>query len=190
MAMAAGWAANAGAFVIENDNPDLSIRWDNSVRVNGGFRLEKQNSAIIANPAFDESDLKFNRGDMFTRRVDLLSELDIGWKQKFGARLSASAWYDNAYNDSTVKGNPAFAALGTSYDNAQYSSFTNRWTAGPSGEILDAFAWANLEAGDVPISIKAGRFSSFWGNSLFFAGGIARGQQPIDGRKSATSPGS
>jgi len=190
IAVAASWAASAGAFVIESDNPDLSIRWDNSIRVNGGVRVEGRDSAITSNPAFDESDYKFDKSDMYAKRVDLLSEFDIGWKRRFGVRLSGSAWYDHAYNDDKVIGNPAFAALGTSYDNARYSSFTNRYHNGLSGEILDAFAWANLEAGEMPVSIKAGRFSSFWGNSLFFAGGIARGQQPIDGRKAASVPGS
>ena len=47
VAVAASWAASAGAFIIENDNPDLSIRWDNSIRVNGEFRVEKRYTAII-----------------------------------------------------------------------------------------------------------------------------------------------
>lgn len=179
----------AHAFVFDVETPGLKARWDNTIRANLGWRVNERNPAIANSPVYDESDYKFGKGDLITKRLDLLSEFDLSYQKTYGARVSASAWYDDAYSDTSVVGNPAYAALGTSYYNAQYSSYTKRWQRGPSGEFLDAFVWTNVNAGSVPLSIKVGRFSTFWGNSLFFAGGIARGQQPIDGRKSATSPG-
>ena len=33
------------------------------------------------------------------KRIDLLTELDVIYKKRFGARVSATGWYDAAYGD-------------------------------------------------------------------------------------------
>ena len=189
VALAMGGLCQAHAFSVDLGDSDTHQRWDNTVRLNGAWRVDGRDAAIANNPVSDEGDYKFGRGDMVSQRLDLLSEVDLDWKRTYGARISATAWYDHAYHDTTVRGNPAFGGL-TSYTDDKYSGFTKRYHAGPSAELLDAFVFANVEPAEVPVSVKAGRFSTFWGNSLFFAGGIARGQQPIDGRKALTAPGS
>ena len=34
-----------------------------------------------------------------SQRLDVLSELDVTYKQKAGFRVSANSWYDHAYDD-------------------------------------------------------------------------------------------
>lgn len=188
-AIAIGWTTGANAFEFETGNPDLSIRWDNTVRYNLGVRMEGQDSRILNNPAYDESDAKFGKHDIVTNRLDFLTELDANYRGKFGARLSASAWYDHAYRDRSVT-SPAPGGVPTSYFNDRYNSTVNRYVHGPSGELLDAFLWTNFNAGDVPINLKVGRHTNIWGEGLLLGQhAISYSQSPVDGVKAVTSPG-
>ena len=63
----------AGAFEFDNGNEDLSIRFDNTVRVNVTGRVASQDKAMIANPNFDDGDRNFDDGAMF-ERIDLLKK--------------------------------------------------------------------------------------------------------------------
>lgn len=176
------------AIEIETGNPDFNVRWDNTVRYNAGWRMEGQNKDFSRSPFYDDTEHKFDRGDMVTNRVDLITELDLAWKQVHGFRLSAAGWFDNAYQD---KDEPNPALTGSSnYVNNHYNGYTNRYIAGPSGEVLDAFAFTGFQLGSVGVNIKAGQHNVYWGESLFSIGNsIAYSQGPVDTIKSATSPG-
>ena len=182
------------AFEIPLDNPDLAVRWDNTVRYNLGARAQSQDPAILAAPNYDDGDRNFSNGSLVTNRVDLLSEFDLVWKRQFGFRASYAAWYDAAYsgldNTSTqtsntlVNGLPVAGAL---------SPYTKRYAKGVSGEWLDAFVFANVDAGDVPVNAKVGQHTVYWGDSLLLGGaihGISYSQNPLDVWKGFATPGS
>ena len=183
-----GYGPRAMAVPIELDNPDLKLRWDNTLRYTLGMRAEEQDRRIMNNPNYDESDGKFDKGQIMTNRVDLLTEIDFSYRKEWGARLSAAGWYDQAYHNDSVKSFvPGFQ---TSYDNNHYSSQVKRYVEGPSGEILDAFVWKNLHLGETAVNVKIGRHTNYWGESLLFpAHGISYSQAPLDGAKAVTSPG-
>lgn len=185
---AAGCALPAAAMSIDTGNPDLSLRWDNSVRINLGVRTEAQDRRILNNPTYDESDGKFGRGDFVNKRLDLLSELDLNYKNTAGARLSAAGWYDAAYRDTRVRSTvPGFAS---SYFNDSYNSTVKRYTRGPSGEVLDGFVWANFRIADKPANLKVGRLTNYWGEAYVLgAHAISYSQSPVDGVKAVASPG-
>ncbi len=186
-ALALGGIYSAHAFEIQTGNPDLTVRFDNTVRYNVGVRMEGQDARIMRNPSYDESDSKFGKGDVVTNRVDLLSELDVNYKGLFGARLSAAGWYDKAYDDPTVKSPAGFP---TSYFNNRYNRDVERYVSGPSGEILDAFLWSNFNLGVVPVNVKVGRHTNIWGEGLLLGQhAISYSQSPVDGVKAVTSPG-
>ena len=103
-------------------------------------------------------------------------------------------WRDFAYNslDNTntatantlVDGLPVAGAL---------SPYTKRYSKGASGEWLDAFVFANFDAGDVPVNVKAGQHTVFWGDSLLLGGAIhsvSYSQNPLDLQKGFMTPGS
>ncbi|MDZ4321922.1 MAG: DUF1302 family protein, partial [Phenylobacterium sp.] len=69
-----GAASGAMAMSFDVGNPDISLRWDNTLRYNLGVRMEEQDSKIMNNPNYDESNGKFDKGDIVTNRLDLLSE--------------------------------------------------------------------------------------------------------------------
>ncbi|MDB5868416.1 MAG: hypothetical protein JWP96_748 [Polaromonas sp.] len=182
-------SGSAFAVEIDSGNEDVKIRWDNTVRYNLGMRMEGQDARILANPtgAYDESDAKFGKHDLVTNRLDLLSELDVNYKNTFGARVSGSAWYDKAYDNHTVT---APGGGVTSYLGNQYNSKVSRYVNGPSAEFLDAFVWSNFSLGVVPVNVKLGRHSIVWGEGLLLgAHAVSYSQAPVDGQKAVGSPG-
>ncbi len=187
---AAGLSGEVSAFSVDTGNPDLEVKWDNTVRLNAGWRVEEIDDALGDNFLNDESEYRFRQGDMIAQRVDLYSELDLIWRRDYGVRVSVAGWYDYAYHDSNVNQNPALANLPSSYFDKEYTGLTRDFYYGPYGEVLDAFVFANYTLGEVPVSLKAGQLTTYWGMALFYPGGIAQSQHPLDGRKGAANPGS
>lgn len=193
LAVACAIAASASAHAarIETGNPELEVRLDTSVRYNLGVRTERIDPAFGNNPNYDETDYSVKRSGLVMNRLDLLSELDANWNNRFGGRLSAAGWYDAAFKNH-VETNPgevfpglSYSSIG-SYNNNEFSSSVKRYYGGPSGEVLDAFAFANFDR----VKLKAGQMTNFWGESLFTQfHGIAYSQAPLDGRKATSSPG-
>jgi hypothetical protein len=199
---------SAAAFEINTGNPDVTVRWDNTVRYNAGWRMQGRDPKIANYYAADEGDALFDKGDAVTNRLDLLSEFDFVYKRNFGFRVSGAGWYDGAYGSRSssnssapppaIAGNAALNSFGgagnpgPSYTNNQYTSYTKRYYRGQSGELLDAFVFANFDAGNTPVKLKAGRHTVFWGESLLLGGalhGISYGQMPLDIQKGQATPG-
>lgn len=187
-----GAGGNALAFNIDVGNDDIEMRLDTTVRYNAGVRVKNRSNLIGNNIASDEGTYLFDKGDLVTNRLDLFSEFDFAWKKMLGFRVSGAAWGDGAYG--TASGaNPKFARAGiSSYPNQVFSPYVEQYYRGPSGEILDAFVFANFDVGDVPTKVRAGRHTVFWGESLFLGGalhGISYSQMPLDLQKGFATPG-
>jgi len=188
-------AGKAQAFEIATGNPDLALRWDNTVRYNAGWRVQSQDAAILGNPNFDDGDRNFRNGSLVTSRFDVLSEFDLVYRRMFGARVSATGWWDPAYDNTLDNRNTATAnTLRNGLPVAgELSKYTKRYSGGPSGEVLDAFVFANLDAGNVPVNIKVGQHTVFWGESLLLGGAVhsvSYAQYSLDLQKGFATPGS
>lgn len=168
-----------------HSSDDWAVHWDNTVQYNLGVRVEDRDERISNNPAFHESDMKFaDRGDIVTNRFNVLSELDVIFRNDYGFRISGSAWHDFAYDDD-VEFDPAIMPAGTSYSGNKYDSYTKRYYRS-GGQLLDAF----LFAFHGNHSLRVGRLTQFWGNAMIFgAQGINYSQNAADNIKGAASPG-
>jgi Protein of unknown function (DUF1302) len=184
---------SVGAFEFETGNEDLSIRFDNTARMNVSTRVAGQDDAILANPNFDDGDRNFDQGSVFTR-FDLLSEFDLVWKRSLGFRVSAATWWDPGYNSLDNK------SIETSNNLAQRTGLpvlgldpdASRYAEGPSGEFLDVFAFAKFNVGEAPVNVKLGQTTVYWGEGLLLGGavhGISYSQNPIDVWKALATPG-
>jgi len=182
----------AQAFEFDTGNPDLNVRWDNTVRLNYGSRVENRDNKIGNSALSDEGDYSFDKGDAVAKRIDLLTELDVVWRKRHGFRVSGAGWFDDAYgNSSKSNPNPPLNAI-PSYVNKQYSPLVKRLYHGPSGEVLDAFAFSGFDLGEVPVQVKAGRHTLYWGESLFLGGhlhSISYSQNSLDLQKGFATPG-
>jgi hypothetical protein len=183
----------ARAIEIDTGNPDRVLRFDNTLRYNLGYRLQKQDPAILGNPNYDDGDRNFGKGAQVANRVDLLSELDLVIDKKYGFRISTAAWMDLAYdkldNKNTATANSMVGNVPTA---GVLSPYTSRFAKGPSAEFLDAFVFANTELGGLPVSVRAGRHTVYWGESLLGGGaihGLSYGQYSIDLWKALATPG-
>ncbi|MBL0089935.1 MAG: DUF1302 domain-containing protein [Ideonella sp.] len=182
------------AVELKTANEDLRVNWDNTLRYNLGTRVQKQDPAILGNANADDGDRNFNKGSLVTNRLDVLSEFDVVWQRKVGLRVSAAAWYDGAYskldNTYTASANTLVGGLPVA---GRLSTFTKRFGRGGSGEFLDGFVFGNFDLSGVPINVKLGQHTAYWGESLFLGGllhGIAYAQNSVDAWKLQSTPGS
>ncbi|MBN3788514.1 DUF1302 family protein [Burkholderia sp. Ac-20353] len=186
----------SNAYQFETGIPDLSVEWTNTIRYSLGIRAEDCDPDICGNGkgagdvSAHQSDGKFRKaGDLVQNRLDLVSELNVVYKNDTGIRLSGSGWYDAAYTGSP-KGDSLFLSQGlNAFPTGKYTDYITRWNRGPSGQLLDAFAFTKFNIGDVPVNVKLGQHEIYWGESIFcFVCGVAYNQGPVDLRKALTDP--
>lgn len=167
------------------DQDGVELRWDNDLRYSAGVRVASPDTLAISYPNSDDGDRNFAPG-MIMNRLDVISVLDAT-ANNFGAQLSLDAWYDTVYqrhtdNKSPSTYNPATPA-------ARFAPQTVHLD-GQYAELGDSFIYGNFDLGGTPISVRAGRQTLLWGESLFFdQNGIDAGMAPIDYIQRATSPG-
>jgi len=189
-----GTGMPAGAADVGLGVPDLDLRIDGTLRYTVGIRTDPIDKKIGASPVFTGGEYSVKQGGLTTNRLDLLAELDLSYRERYGVRVSGAGWYDDAYRDRKAALGPALAAAGvpSTYVGGKFSSYTLDRYRGPFGELLDAFVFARLDAGEVPVTVKAGRHTVYWGESLMQAGaihGISYSQMPLDLAKASAAPG-
>jgi hypothetical protein len=188
-----GGGGGASAFKIDTGNEDIRVNWDNTFRYNLGYRVGSQDKAIISNPNLDDGDRNFANG-FVANRMDVLSELDFVFKKDFGFRVSWAGWYDQAYAKDSFDNN-SVATSNTLKNGRQVlgiNDYVKYYYAGPNGEVLDAFGFAKFDIADVPVQVKAGRNTLFFGESLGLTAGlnsISYAQSPLDFFKAYAVPG-
>lgn len=190
--LCAGAAGSAAAVEFKLPAANSTLRWDNTLRYNVGVRVEDRNDKIANYAIADEGTYSFDQGDVVTNRLDLLSEIDFVYAGRHGVRVSGAGSFDQAYDDQSESNpHPPLSQIPSYVDN-EYSHRAKRYYAGPSGELLDAFAFTTIDLGAVPLSIKAGRHSLYWGESLLLGGlvhSVAYAQAPVDLQKGFATPG-
>jgi Protein of unknown function (DUF1302) len=184
--LAACAAVQVHAFEFDTGNPDLKLRWDNTVKYSAGFRLLDRSPGLsqtkfgptgIVGPNNinqDDGNNNFDKG-VVSSRFDLFSEADLSWNN-FGARISGAAWYDSIYRRNTDN-------TTTTGNHSPASEFPRetREVMGGDVELLDAFVYGRFDLGGKTLSARLGRHTLLWGESLFFgSNGIAGGQAPLD----------
>lgn len=192
IALALFGASQAHAFEIDTGVPDLTVRWDNTLKYSLGWRLEGRQSELSAEspavPNQNDGNNNFDKGSLIQNRLDIYSEFDAKY-QNVGLRLSGAAWYDNVYqsdndNDTTTVNRPAGEPRN------EFSSETAR-LMGRDAELLDSFVYGQFSVNELPVTVRAGDHTLLFGESMFFASNaIAGGQGPVDVIKARSVPGS
>ncbi|WP_085315512.1 DUF1302 domain-containing protein [Derxia lacustris] len=207
-AVAMAFAPAVQAFDIETPDPDLKVRLDLTPKYSTAWRLRNPSAAlsrldVAADPGTvneDDGDHNFRRG-IVSNRFDLLAELDVS-TPNLGARLSGTTWRDSVYlNGNDYRGTEIYAAgvpTGTVISSAsnfgdqapnQFLPDTRR-QHGQGSQLLDGFVYAKGNLGDMRGTVRVGKHSLQWGESLFFGqNGIANAQGPVDVAKIASVPG-
>lgn len=172
-----GMSGVVSAASINTGNPDLSVRWDNTLKYSNAFRVKDQADELVEpSPNADDGDRNFDKG-LISNRFDVLSEVDVVYKN-YGFRVSGAAWYDTVYNESNDHDSPSTVNKFGPHD--EFSDETQE-LHGREAELLDLFATAYWDIGDSALNIRAGRHAHIWGESLFLgANGVAGAMAPVD----------
>jgi hypothetical protein len=177
----------AQAFQFDVGNTDLSIRFDNTFKYSAAYRLKEQSDTLLEDVNYDDGDRNFDKG-LVSNRIDWLGELEANLPLG-GIRVSGAGWYDLIYNESNDNDSP-FTSNSTSVAHDEFTEDT-RDLHGRDVELLDAFAYLNLDPGPTYITLRAGRHSLVYGETFFFgSNGIAEAQGPSDLIKALTVPSS
>lgn len=196
-AILAAMVPSAHAFEIDTGSEDWAARFDNTVKYNYGVRTESADKRWLGTPNSNDGEYNFRHaGTNITNRVDLLTELDVVFQNSMGFRVSTASWYDKAYENTGSNSNPlpngndATSGVGA-YGGSHLSHYAQRYYAGPSGEVLDAFVFYNTEVGDESaFSVKVGQHNVYWGETLLSAvHSLSYGQSGLDLAKAAATPG-
>lgn len=174
---------------------DLTVRWDNTLKYTAAMRTTNPNLQIANQGGLwwnnDFGDLGYKRGDLINNRVDLLSEFDATYRN-VGMRISGAAWYDDVYangtNDYTgvAHANTQAAMMGGQNNRLPKGSqnFMGRY-----GEVADAFIFGKFDFGEQMLSLRGGRHTVIYGESLFLGGNaIAAAQGPVDVNRILSAP--
>ena len=188
-----GVCGSVSAFEITTGSEDVVIHWDNTLRYTLAQRVKGQSRDIVNSPNHNDGDRNFDVG-IVSSRLDLLSEMDVVYKNDFGVRVSGAGWYDPIYRKGLDGNNNQFpnhfgsnGAPSPGLNNGTLDQF-----GGVNGELLDAFAFGKITIGDVPLNVRAGRHTIYWGEAFFPAAGnngISYAQSPIDMAKALAMPG-
>lgn len=185
-----GGYGSAVAFEIKTGNDDIKVNWDNSIRYNLGYRVGQPDKAIVANPDYDDGERNFRHG-IVASRLDLISEFDVSYQKAYGIRLSGAGWYDQAYHNHLSDDLTTSNSVDANGNKIPLNGYTKRYYAGPSGELLDAFAFGKFELAEIPFQVKVGRNTQFWGEGLLLnaaLNGISYAQSPLDIAKGYAVP--
>jgi hypothetical protein len=195
-ALLAAASPAAWAFELETDNPDLKMRLDTTVKYSNAFRVKSASPALISDPStnpnsslyfpnMDDGDRNFGRG-LVSNRLDLLGEFDLSYKD-FGGRVSVAGWGDSVYHRGTANTSPQTS------NSIPYNRFTSatRQLHGSDAEVLDAFVFGKTDLGNMPLSVKLGRFNQLYGESFMMGfNGMAAAAGAVDVIKAASVPNS
>ena len=163
----------------------FDVRLDTAVRISLGLRTEGMDQALLQNANTDDANRAFRPG-VNSGRVDVTSLLDVT-RGNLGFELSADGWYDAIYHRADANHDAAtFNPVGIAPD--QFPADTRR-LLGSTIELGTAVVHDRFELAGVPVTVRVGRQSVLWGESLFFPqDGIAAGQAPVDEIKALSQP--
>jgi hypothetical protein len=179
------YAGQAQAFQFKTDNPDLQIRFDNTLTYSLMDRISDQDPNLIAASNTDDGDRNFDKG-IVMNRMDLLSLFDIDYK-KYGVAFSGAAWYDTVYNTKNDNNSPLTSNRPAGL-NKEFTDETVKWH-GKGAELMEAMTFGYVPIGNMTLRYRAGQFSQWWGDSFFMGwNGVAGALAPVNVAKAATLP--
>jgi hypothetical protein len=170
----ASLTANATDFTIG----EAQLRWTNQISYGIGWRMEDPDggqvaqygtSELVKNASgssynYDDGNLNFEKGDVYTSVFKANTELELNWRN-YGAFIRAKVFYDTELAD----GDRPWKDLNKATIDASAKGY----------ELLDSYVWAEYELGETPLSLRLGKQVVSWGESTFIQNGI-NSINPVD----------
>jgi len=173
------------------DSQDVTVNLETTVEYSNIYRVNDP-SAILAGPTNangNDGDSNFRHG-IVDNTFDIVPVFDIK-VGNYGVHVSGEAYLDTPYLQKNKNNEPGTFNPYTTGSNRDFTSAT-RNINGENAELLDAFGYGTEYFGadnSQAITLKIGRQTLLWGQSLFFtSSGIAAGQAPVDIIKAQSLP--
>ncbi len=168
----------------QGNNWEVSL--DTTLSYTGMYRIGEPSTVLENGVINGEANINGNDGDANFRHgivanlFEILPVLDIK-NSDFGMHFSGEYFVNTVYLQHNQNNQPGYTI--NSYTSCR-TCFNPASAAaeGHNGRMLDAFVYNSWHFGnDQEITLKAGKQTLFWGQSLFFGSdGISGGQAPID----------
>jgi hypothetical protein len=168
---------------------NLEINLDATAEYSVFERVNAPSATLMNFANGNEGDQDFQHG-IVSNEFDILPVFDMKYGA-YGVHVSGEAYLNTVYLGKNQNGSPETFNPFTPASNQDFTSAT-RNINGENSKWLDAFAYGSQyfgAGGQQEITLKVGRQTLLWGQSLFFASnGIAGGQAPFDIIKAESLP--
>jgi hypothetical protein len=188
VALAAGAVLHplpAHAFTYSFSN-GTQVRFDNDVEYSVVERTAGVSQKLVGgagNANSDDGDRNLSHG-IVSNRIQDVTTFDIS-NNGYGFDASAQSFYDSSYEGKTQNSSPDTS---NGLNSRKFPSGTSA-LVGRNIELRNLFGFGTFNLGDVPVSVRIGRHTLVWGESLFFPdNGIAYGMAPFDGQEASAEP--
>jgi len=187
--LALGWsvlALPAPALAAEFTIGEIEGSFNSEISIGASWRVDEIDPGLVTPGNFpggrassntaDDGNLNFEDGDIYSLILKGVHDLELRY-DNMGVFLRGKYWYDDELeNGSRPHGNLLNGYVpGEELDDSDFNDF-----AKSSGiELLDAFFYADLTLGNVPLDFRIGRQVLSWGESTFIQNGI-NSINPID----------
>jgi hypothetical protein len=168
---------------------DWEINLNTTVEYSNIFRVDNPSAVFLKSTNNNEGDEDFKHG-LVSNELEVLPVFDAK-DGNFDVHVSGEAYLNTVYLQKNQNNSPStFNPISTT-DNQSFTSAT-RNVNGKNAKLLDAFVSDSKTFGadeNQTLTVKIGRQTLLWGQSLFFAAdGISAGQAPIDIQVAQTTP--
>src|SRR5580698_9542854 len=182
LAIAPGSAKALNLYDGSTDGNNVEVNLTTTLEYSTFYRVNDPSAILTSptgNPNGSEGDLNFRHG-FFTNEVEALPVLDVR-DGNYGAHFSGELYLNTPYLGTNQNNQPDTLNPFSVGKNTDFTSAT-RNVNGENARLLDAFVFGTHHFdGGQTLSLKVGRQTLLWGQSLFFTGnGIAAGQAPVD----------
>ena len=172
-------------------NDDLSITTNVTTSAGLSLRTEGRssesiypgNGAVIgvagaaSSASQDDGTLNFDKGDVVTAPILIVADAEFNYRDDFGFFIRGKAVYDAALENHNANFGhaPNGYTPGARLNDGSFNTLAQFTTAA----VLDAFAFGEVELGDIPIELRGGRQVVSWGEGVFIRNGI-NSINPVD----------
>ncbi|MDT7526129.1 DUF1302 domain-containing protein [Pseudidiomarina sp. GXY010] len=179
-------AGTAGVQAAEFDVGDVKVKFDSIISYGAAWRMEERDMRVIhpgnmagglgQSGVADDGNLNYDKGDMVSSVFKGVHDLSIDGGD-YGAFFRFKYWYDDVIKNNNV----AQGHTGTNYfpDVTLNNDALDDYSTGSGFKLLDAFAYAYFDIGDMPANLRVGRQVLSWGESTFIFNGI-NAINPVD----------
>lgn len=156
-----------------------AISVDTQLSYTSSWRVEGKDDDFLA-PGFGHSqgDDNFENGGQVESFFKALIDADVNWKGDHGVFLRAVGFYDTVYSDRKSKFSSTLNPAAGDYYTNDYDDFED--VHGNNVDLLDAYAYTNFRLAGMPVDLRAGQQTIFWGESLLIFGSVASSMNPLD----------